>query len=57
MFGFLVGWGVFWFMIWLTLLIVSHGDRSNEGMNSLSIVMLFIVIFYFVALFIGKAVS
>jgi len=56
MFGFLVGWGVFWFFIWITLLIISHGSR-DEGINSLSIVMLFILVFYFIALFVGRAVS
>jgi hypothetical protein len=54
-FGFLVGWGVFWFLVWLGVLIVSH--KSDKEMNSLSVVMLFIVVFYLIAVFAGKIVS
>ena len=55
MFGFLVGWGVFWLLIWLCVLFIGISTKE-ENWAAAGIVFGAISIFYLIAVIVGRLV-
>lgn len=56
MFGFFVGWGVFWLLIWLAALVLGILGRS-DGLQGLGGLGTAFCVIYLIAVFVGKLVS
>lgn len=56
MFGFLVGWGIFWLSIWVTFTVLGFLAKE-ENMAAGGIVLSIVSFFYLVAVIIGNAVT
>lgn len=60
MFGFLIGWGVFWVIIWGCLLGIFASDkfptRGTQDMVAITAIGLAISIIYLIACFVGHIV-
>lgn len=56
MFGFLLGWGIFWLLIWITVALIGHYTRSEEWLGA-GTVFAVISIFYLIAVIVGNAFS
>lgn len=56
MFGFFVGWGVFWLLLWMLALFVGLLGRSDglTGMGALGTVF---SVIYLIAVIVGKLVA
>ena len=59
MFGLLIGWGVFWLLIWTAVMVLfwnERGDRSGDALG-ISIVGMFVSLAWIVAVLIGHAIG
>jgi len=56
MFGFLVGWGVFWLSLWITFTVLG-ALAKEDNMVGAGIILSAISFFYLIAVLIGNAVS
>jgi hypothetical protein len=58
MFAFLVGWGVFWLLIWLFVLVLGIASvKDDENFTGIGVVGAFISMAYLIACVIGKLVG
>lgn len=55
MFGFLVGWGVFWLLLWLFVFWVGHSN-DNSDWEGAGVLFGAISVFYLVAVCVGRLV-
>jgi hypothetical protein len=53
MFGFLVGWGVFWLLLWLLITLGGYGYKSNDAM-SFGILGSLLSLLFLVAVVVGR---
>lgn len=51
MFGFLIGWGVFWALIWGSMLAVWW---TNPNINAVSAIGTAVSVIYLIAVYVGK---
>lgn len=56
MFGFMVGWGVFWLMLWVTALVAGLTGKS-DGLTGTGAVGTILTVMYLIAVFVGKWVA
>lgn len=56
MFGFLVGWGVFWLLIWLGVLLIGVVSKE-ENWTGAGIMFGAISVFYLIAVIVGQLVT
>ena len=56
MFSFLVGWGVFWLLVWAGVFFVGH-TTNDDNLEGAGVFWGSIAAFYLIAVFVGRAVG
>lgn len=56
MFSVLVGWGVFWLLVWIGVFVVGRSNRDKDWEGA-GLVFGSIALFYLIAVFAGRAVG
>ena len=56
MFGFLVGWGVFWLLLWVTSFMAGILGNS-DGLTGLGVLGTMVSVIFLIAVFVGKLVT
>lgn len=56
MFGFLIGLGVFWLLVWMFIFIVGVGTKE-ESMQGFGMLGVFITLFYLFSVAVGRLVA
>ncbi len=56
MFGFLIGWGVFWLLTWICMFVLGAFARM-DNLTGFSVVGVLISVIYLIAVAVGKAVG
>lgn len=55
MFGFLIGWGVFWLLIWVTVMLVGLITNEDKWIGT-GMLWIMISACYLIAVLVGRAV-
>lgn len=55
MFGILVGWGVFWLLLWMSVIVLGVAAKEDNWIGS-GLLFTAISCFYLVAVFVGRMV-
>lgn len=56
MFGFLVGWGVFWMLLWVAAFIAGVLGNS-DNLTGLGVLGTMVSVIFLIAVFVGKLVT
>jgi len=57
MFGLLIGWGVFWLLIWTAVMALFWNDRNDHNALGASVFGTFVSLVWIVAVLIGHAIG